>query len=230
MPLDINSQQLESKAPVAREEIPRTAEAAWEDARDARARAHQAADRTRKITQKTEDIIQHRRARREHEAEAQLLLPSADAFASTASPLHGARLIEILLVEDNPADVRLLEELLKRLAIPFHLQAVERGEEALAFLRHEGPYAQTPRPDVIFLDLHLPGMDGVEVFAAVQTDPFLREIPVAVFSGTDIEKERLAAVGPVIAYLRKTLTPEPAQYVEVLEKIRQGRREKEPDS
>lgn len=129
--------------------------------------------------------------------------------------------VKILLVEDNPADVRLLKELLKEVAIPTNLHAVARGEAALAFLRHEGEYAQAPQPDIIFLDLHLPGMNGVQFFAAIQNDPAWREIPVAVFSGAGREREQLAALGPVAAYFTKSL--EPKQFVVLLEEIQRSK-------
>jgi len=130
------------------------------------------------------------------------------------------RAVDILLVEDNPGDVRLVQEILRGIAIPTTLHAVASGEAALAFVRHEGEYRQAPRPDVIFLDLHLPGMDGVQVFAALRQDPALRAIPVAVYIGqAGLEKEQLAALGPVRAYLRKSVTLDHCQYVEVLEGI-----------
>jgi chemotaxis family two-component system response regulator Rcp1 len=130
------------------------------------------------------------------------------------------RAVNILLVEDNPGDVRLIQEILKGIAVPTTLYAVASGEAALAFLRHEEEYEQVPRPDILFLDLHLPGMDGVQVFTEIQQDPALRAIPVAVYVGQAAsEKEQLAATGPVRAYLNKSVTLDQTQYVEVLERI-----------
>jgi len=77
--------------------------------------------------------------------------------ANFEEPLH------ILLVEDNPADVRLRQELLKEVPIPTSLSVVNDGEQAMAFLRREGQYAGAPSPDFILLDLRLPRKDGYEV-------------------------------------------------------------------
>jgi CheY-like chemotaxis protein len=135
------------------------------------------------------------------------------------------RAIDILLVEDNSGDVRLLEEILRGIHIPTTLHAVASGEAALAYVRHAGEYECAPRPDVIFLDLHLPGIDGLQIFAQIQQDPALRDIPIAVYLGAaESEKEQLAAIGPVVAYLRKSLTLDPTQYIEVLERIERERK------
>ncbi len=93
--------------------------------------------------------------------------------------------MEVLLVEDNPADVRLTEEALREGTVPLHLSVTPDGEEALAFLRHEGRYAAAPRPDLVLLDLNLPRLDGRAVLAAVKADPSLRRIPVVVLSTSE---------------------------------------------
>jgi chemotaxis family two-component system response regulator Rcp1 len=90
--------------------------------------------------------------------------------------------IEILVVEDNPADVRLLQEVLKELNIQTHLSIVHEGSAALAFLRREEPYGQAPAPDLMLLDLNLPGRHGLEVLAEVSAEPRLRRIPSVVLS------------------------------------------------
>ena len=90
--------------------------------------------------------------------------------------------VEILLVEDNPGDVRLLEEALKESAMDCHLHVVRDGEQALTFVRQQGKHAQAPRPSFILLDLHLPRINGREVLAAVKQDRRLRQIPVFVVS------------------------------------------------
>jgi len=90
--------------------------------------------------------------------------------------------VEILLVEDNPADVRLAREALREGAVATHLNAVEDGVEALAFLRREGKYADAPRPDIILLDLNMPRKGGLEVLSEVKSDPALRPIPVVVLT------------------------------------------------
>ena len=99
------------------------------------------------------------------------------------------RRIEILLVEDNPGDVRLLTEVMKESAVSNNLTVVANGVEALAFLRREGRYAGSPSPDLILLDLNLPGKNGCEVLAEVKADSRLRRIPVVVLTSSDAEEE-----------------------------------------
>jgi len=101
------------------------------------------------------------------------------------------RPIEILLVEDNPGDVRLAREALKEAKLLNRLFAVSDGEEALAFLRREGRYAGAVRPDLIFLDLNLPKKDGREVLAEIKSDPDLRRIPVVVLTSSGAEEDIL---------------------------------------
>ena len=90
--------------------------------------------------------------------------------------------IEILLIEDNPGDVRLMAEALKDSNFRSNLSVVEDGVEGLAFLRREGEYAQAPRPNLVFLDLNLPKMDGMEVLAEMKLENGLRGIPVIVLT------------------------------------------------
>jgi two-component system, chemotaxis family, response regulator Rcp1 len=88
----------------------------------------------------------------------------------------------IFLVEDNKADIRLIEEALKHSLIPHQVVVVRDGVDAMAFLRQEGEYADAPRPDLILLDLNLPKKDGREVLAEIKTDPTLKRIPVVVLT------------------------------------------------
>jgi len=97
--------------------------------------------------------------------------------------------IDILLVEDNPGDVRLTREALKEGKIHNRLSVVGDGVEALRFLRREGQYADAFRPDVIFLDLNLPKMDGREVLEQIKQDPILRTIPVVVLTSSHAEMD-----------------------------------------
>lgn len=103
------------------------------------------------------------------------------------------RPVQILLVEDNPGDIRLTMEALKEGKIANALHVARDGAEALAFLRREGAYADTPRPDVILLDLNLPRMDGRDVLAAVKVDENLRRIPVVVLTTSEAEQDILKA-------------------------------------
>lgn len=101
--------------------------------------------------------------------------------------------IEILLVEDNPGDVRLTREALKDGKVLNRLNVVTDGVEAMEYLRRKGQYAAAPRPDVILLDLNLPRKDGREVLAELKTDPDLKRIPVVVLTTSDAEKDVLRA-------------------------------------
>ena len=105
-------------------------------------------------------------------------------------PKSGSRRpVEILMVDDNPADARLTELALKEDKVRSRLNVVRDGGQALAFLRREGPYAGAPQPDLIVLDLNLPGVSGHEVLAAVKSDPALRRIPVVVLTSSDAESD-----------------------------------------
>jgi CheY-like chemotaxis protein len=97
--------------------------------------------------------------------------------------------IEILLVEDSPADVDLTREALDDAKVRNHLSVVADGVEALAFLRREGRYADAPRPDLILLDLNLPKKDGREVLAEIKADARLRTIPVIVLTTSAAEQD-----------------------------------------
>jgi chemotaxis family two-component system response regulator Rcp1 len=97
--------------------------------------------------------------------------------------------LEILLIEDNPGDVRLTSIALKRSKMLINLNIVQDGNKALAYLRNEGEYSDTIRPDLIFLDLNLPGMDGRDVLAEIKTDPGLSSIPVVVLTCSSTEED-----------------------------------------
>ena len=107
---------------------------------------------------------------------------------STAS-LTANQKFEILLVEDNPGDVLLTQEAFREGRLAHHLSIVEDGEEAMRFLRQEGGYASSPKPDVILLDLNLPKKDGRELLAEIKEDPALRYIPIIVLTTSDAEQD-----------------------------------------
>jgi len=92
-------------------------------------------------------------------------------------------------VEDNAGDVRLIEESLKTYKMHNLLHVVEDGDQVLAFLRREGDYSDAPRPDLILLDLSLPGKDGREVLAEIKSDDDLKRIPVVVLTGSSSEED-----------------------------------------
>ena len=99
--------------------------------------------------------------------------------------------IEILLVEDNPGDVRLTVEALKEGKLRNRMNVVEDGEKALAYLRREAGYEDAARPDLVLLDLNLPRKDGREVLADMKADPDLKRIPVVVLTTSKAEEDIL---------------------------------------
>jgi CheY-like chemotaxis protein len=97
--------------------------------------------------------------------------------------------IELLLVEDDPGDVVLTREALEGSKLLHNLRTVSNGEEALAYLRGEPPYADEPRPDLVLLDLNLPRVDGHEVLSIAKADPDLRRIPIVVLTTSAAEED-----------------------------------------
>ena len=100
--------------------------------------------------------------------------------------------IEILLVEDNPGDVRLTKEAIREAKIRNRLNVVKDGEEAVAYVRRQGEFADQPRPDLILLDLNLPKKDGREVLQDLKSDPDLHRIPVVVLTSSAAEQDILS--------------------------------------
>lgn len=111
----------------------------------------------------------------------------------SGSSWSNGRPIEILLVEDNPGDVRLAIEALKEAKVNNRLFVAPDGVEALAYLRKQGEYVNAPRPDLILLDLNLPRKDGREVLAEIKPDPSLRRIPVVVLTTSRAEEDIINA-------------------------------------
>ncbi|MCP4252890.1 MAG: response regulator [Candidatus Scalindua sp.] len=99
------------------------------------------------------------------------------------------RVAEILLVDDNPGDVRLAKEGLKESKVINNLHVVDDGVEAMAFLRKEGNYADAVTPDLILLDLNLPKKDGREVLAEIKGDKDLKRIPIVVLTTSQAEED-----------------------------------------
>lgn len=105
------------------------------------------------------------------------------------TPPPMGRPIEILLIEDNPGDVRLTREALREGKVRNNLSVAGDGVAALQFLRREGKYADAPRPDLILLDLNLPKKDGREVLAEIKADEQLRTIPVVILTTSSAEQD-----------------------------------------
>lgn len=118
-------------------------------------------------------------------------------------PDHAAP-IEILLVEDDPGDVLMTREAFEDHKVTNRLTVVTNGEDAIAYLRRQGRYADAPTPDLVLLDLNLPRRDGREVLADIKGDPDLRRIPVVVLTTSDAEEDIVAAYDlHANAYVRK---------------------------
>jgi CheY-like chemotaxis protein len=104
---------------------------------------------------------------------------------------EGTRTVEILLVEDNAADVRLIKETFKDFKISNNLSVAKDGVEAMAFIKKEGVFSGAPRPDVILMDLNLPKKSGFEVLVELRQIPVLKRIPVVILSTSDSEQDIL---------------------------------------
>ena len=102
-----------------------------------------------------------------------------------------ARPVDILLVEDNPGDVRLIREALRDGKLLNQLSTVSDGQQAMAFLRKQGSYARASQPDLILLDLNLPRKDGREVLAELKADLNFRRIPVVIVTSSAAEEDIL---------------------------------------
>ncbi len=101
------------------------------------------------------------------------------------------KIVEILLIEDSPGDIRLTKEALKESKISNNLHVVTDGEEAMAFLRKEGKFSEKPRPDLILLDLNIPKKNGREVLAEIKQDKQLKRIPVVILTISELEEDIL---------------------------------------
>jgi len=134
------------------------------------------------------------------------------------SPAPRSTPIEVLLVEDNPDDAALALRALRQAKLRNRVHLATTGVEALAFLRREGSHAAAPRPDLILLDLNLPLKDGREVLAEIKRDDALRQIPLVVVTGSQVDEDvaqsyRLHAN----AYVQKPIDPK--RFLEVVNSI-----------
>ncbi|HEV2428777.1 MAG TPA: response regulator [Thermoplasmata archaeon] len=137
-------------------------------------------------------------------------------MSDSARPLPDP--VHILLAEDNPADVRLLKEMLKRVTFHHVLHEVPDGEEAIGYLRRRGRYSAEPRPDLVLLDLNMPRRDGRSVLREVKGDPDLKRIPVIVLTSSQAEEDiRQAYDAHANCYLHKP--NDLAQFESIVKKI-----------
>ncbi len=122
---------------------------------------------------------------------------------------------DILLVEDNPGDVRLTEEAFREGQIKNTLHVVNDGVDALEFLRQRGEYADAPRPDIVLLDLNLPRKDGDEVLDAIRDDADLEALPVVVLTSSEAQEDIVQSYElKANAFLTKPVDPE--EFIEVV--------------
>ncbi len=126
--------------------------------------------------------------------------------------------VEILLVEDNPGDVRLTEEALREGKVRNNLHVARDGVEAIEFLRRRGKFVNAVRPDLVLLDLNLPRRDGREVLAEIKDDPELKSIPVVVLTTSSAETDILRSYSlHANCYITKPVDLE--QFVRVVRSI-----------
>ncbi len=128
------------------------------------------------------------------------------------------RPIEVLLVEDSPADIRLTQEAMKESKFIVNMNIAHDGVEAMEYLRKQNQHADKPRPDLILLDLNMPKMDGREVLKAVKQDPALCSIPIVILTISNAEEDILMTYEHhANCYIRKPLDLN--QFIEIVKKI-----------
>ncbi|HMK46179.1 MAG TPA: response regulator [Methanocella sp.] len=126
--------------------------------------------------------------------------------------------IEILLVDDNPGDVRLVIESLKDGKIANHMNVVWDGVEAMDFLRKLGKFSEAPNPDIVLLDLNMPKKGGHEVMAEMKEDPLLKDIPVVVLTTSDADLDIIKSYDKdVSCYVTKPLDTD--KFIEAVRSI-----------
>ena len=131
---------------------------------------------------------------------------------------HSRKFYDILLVEDNPGDVRLTQEAFKESGIPLKMNVVMDGEEAIKYLLLQFPYQEKKRPDLILLDLNIPKRDGKEVLSIIKNTDSLRSIPVLVLTTSNAEQDISKTYNMhVNAYINKPVDFE--RFFEIVQKI-----------
>lgn len=131
---------------------------------------------------------------------------------------RSGKVIDVLLVEDDPGDVLMTREAFEDNKVANRLAVVSDGVSALAFLRKEGEHADAPTPDLVLLDLNLPRMDGREVLEAMKGDDALRSIPVVVLTTSEAEEDVVRSYSlHANAYVTKPVDFE--RFIEVVRQI-----------
>ncbi len=127
-------------------------------------------------------------------------------------------MVEILLVEDNPGDIRLTQETLKEAKVRNSIHIATDGVEAMEFLHHEGKYNDAPNPDLIVLDLNMPRKNGLEVLAEIKTDDKLKQIPVVILTASKNEEDILISYNQhANCFITKPIDPN--QFLNVIKSI-----------
>jgi chemotaxis family two-component system response regulator Rcp1 len=135
------------------------------------------------------------------------------------SILSELNLITILLVEDNPGDVRLVQEIFQDGKIYNRLQIARDGEQAMDFIRQRGDFKDAPRPDLILLDLNLPKKNGAEVLEEIKNDPILHSIPIIILTASKAEEDIARAYDHYAnCYLTKPIDLN--QFISVVQQIK----------
>jgi CheY-like chemotaxis protein len=128
--------------------------------------------------------------------------------------------IDILLVEDNPGDVRLTEEAFKEGRINNTLHVVTDGQEAMDYLKRRGEYADAKRPHLVLLDLNLPKMDGLDVLEEIRADGDLTRLPVIILTSSEAEEDVVRSYElNTNAYLTKPVGPD--EFLELVRSFEQ---------
>ena len=137
----------------------------------------------------------------------------------TSTLMHTrTRLVEILLVEDNPGDVELTREAMAEGKFTNHLSVASDGEEALAMLRRQGQHCSAPRPDLVLLDINLPKKNGLEVLAEIKQDADLKRIPIIVLTTSASERDLFASYDlHANCYVRKPIDMD--EFIEAVRSI-----------
>nr|WP_284011097.1 response regulator [Halomicroarcula sp. YJ-61-S] len=126
--------------------------------------------------------------------------------------------VEVLLAEDNPGDVRLTEKAFEQGGVLNNLHVVNDGDEALAFLRQKGEYADAPRPNLVLLDINMPNTDGTTVLETMQADEQLARIPVVMLTSSEAEEDIVRSYDlGANAYLTKPVDFD--GFIDVIERI-----------
>ena len=132
--------------------------------------------------------------------------------------LRKTRPVYILLIEDNPGDVRLTQEAFKEGKLSIHLDVTMDGVEAIKFLRKKGQYSQVSRPDLILLDLNLPKKDGREVLKEIKADEDLKQIPVVILTTSNAEQDIMKSYNlHVNCYINKPVDFD--KFFDIIQKI-----------